>query len=199
MRVALFGGSFNPPHVGHLLAATYVRAVAEVDELWLLPVHRHPFGKALAPFEARVALCRALCDGVQGLSVSTVESELDGKGYTLNTVRHLQGAFPGHSFRLVIGADILADTPKWFGFDELVRRAPLIVLGRGGYDRPVADQATVLDEVPMPAVSSTEVRRRLSLGDDVSQLVPSRVLAEIRARRLYGVAGGESAEDASRR
>jgi nicotinate-nucleotide adenylyltransferase len=192
MRVALFGGSFNPPHVGHLLAATYVRAVAPVDEVWLMPAHRHPFGKQLAPFEDRVALCEALASAVDGLAVTRVEEDVPGDGRTIDTVEHLLRRAPLHSYSLVVGADILSESHKWKEFDRLVTLAPLIVLGRTGYRPPdVIDpasplaKATVLWQVPMPEVSSTEVRAKLARGDDVSRLVPKTVLDEIGKRNLY--------------
>jgi nicotinate-nucleotide adenylyltransferase len=198
MRVALFGGSFNPPHVGHLLAAAYVRAVAPVDAVWLMPAHKHPFGKQLAPFDDRVALCEALAALVQGVSVTRVESEVPGEGRTLHTVEHLRARYPEHSFRLVVGADIVHEAPKWHAFDQLVRLAPLIVLGRGGVEPPASVPAILgegclpLWAVPMPQVSSTEVRARLAAGEDVSRLVPAGVLAELRRRGLYGSLPGSA-------
>lgn len=192
MQVALFGGSFNPPHVGHLLAAAYVRAVAEVDAVWLLPVHRHPFGKALAPFETRVAMCKALCAGIDGLSVSRAESERDGPGYTLLTVRHLQARHPGWRFRLVLGTDIVAELPRWHGWEQLVQEAPPLLLGRAGHpitpEQRSAAQAMGLelcDAVALPEVSSTEVRRRIASGEPVEGLVPRSVLRICQAEVIY--------------
>jgi nicotinate-nucleotide adenylyltransferase len=191
MRVALFGGSFNPPHVGHLLAATYVRAVAPVDAVWLMPAHRHPFGKQLAPFEDRVALCRAMAGLVAGLEVTEVEAEVPGDGRTIRTVEHLQNRHPGHAFSLIVGSDILHESHKWFEFERLVSLAPLIVLARTGHAPPPRPtqgplaSSTFLWDVAMPEVSSTEVRARLARGDDASHLVAGPVLTEIARRGLY--------------
>lgn len=196
MRVALFGGSFNPPHVGHLLAAAYVRAVAPVDAVWLMPAHKHPFGKQLTPFDDRVALCEKMAALVQGVSVTRVESEVAGEGRTLHTVEHLRAQFPEHSFRLVVGADILHEAHKWHAFDRLVTLAPLIVLGRGGFTPPASvpvhlgAESLFLWDVPMPEVSSTSVRARLAAREDVSALVAADVLAEIHRRGLYGTVAG---------
>lgn len=192
MQVALFGGSFHPPHVGHLLAATYVRAVAGVDAVWLMPASRHPFGKELAPFDARVALCEALASLVAGVAVSRAEAEVEGDGRTLHTVRHLAAKHPEHRFSLVVGSDILRETHKWYRFEELVALAPLVVLARSGHPIPPDAAATpglrgakVLSEVVLPEVSSTEVRARLARGDDVGDLVPAPVLRAIEERGLY--------------
>ena len=193
MQVALFGGSFNPPHVGHLLAAIYVRSIAEVDAVWLLPVHRHAFGKHLEPFEDRVAMCEALCAGIDGLAVSRAESERDGPGYTLLTVRHLQARHPGWRFRLVLGTDIVADLPRWHRWEELVREAPPLLIGRAGHPLSGAHREAaramgleLRDAIALPEVSSTEVRRRLAGGETVDGLVPRSVLALCRQRQLYG-------------
>ncbi len=191
MRVALFGGSFNPPHVGHLLAATYVRAVAGVDEVWLMPAHRHPFGKALAPFADRVALCQAMAALVAGVRVTRVEEEVQGEGRTIHTVEQLRATWPQHAFRLVVGADILPESQRWLAFDRLVELCPLIVLARAGHPMPERappslGAALYLPEVRLPEVSSTQVRARLAGGADATPLVPAGVLEEIRRRHLYG-------------
>lgn len=188
MQIALFGGSFNPPHVGHLLSAAYVRAVSGVDAVWLMPAHRHAFNKPLAPWADRVRMCRALASLLTGVEVTEVEALVPGEGRTVDTVEHLKRTYPGHAFRLVIGTDILAETDQWKAFDRLVELAPPFVLGRSGYDKPEVLPAglTWLGQVPMPEVSSSDVRRRLAQGDDASSLVPSVVLELVRELGLYG-------------
>ncbi len=117
MKVALLGGSFNPPHVGHLLAAHYVRATQGVDEVWLMPAYQHPFGKALESFEHRVRMCEAMCRDTSGwLKASPVErevSEQGGTGYTVETLTYLVEKHPRIAFSLILGSDILKDLPNW--------------------------------------------------------------------------------------
>jgi nicotinate-nucleotide adenylyltransferase len=192
-HVALFGGSFNPPHVGHLLAAAYVRAVAGVDAVWFMPAHRHPFGKRLAPFDDRVALCQAVASLLSGVEVTRVEEDVPGEGRTITTVEHLRKRVPDTHFSLVVGADILSETHKWFEFERLATLVHFVVLGRGGYQPlpvppagPLAT-ATFLWDVLLPEVSSTDVRERLRSGRSVEHLVPAPALKLIRERRLYGV------------
>ena len=106
MEIALFGGSFDPPHVGHLLAAAYVLATEPVDELWFVPVAGHPLGKPLqAPFEHRAELCElAIADlGLRRARVSRVEAELGGEGRTVDLLEHLHRAHPQHRWALVLG------------------------------------------------------------------------------------------------
>jgi nicotinate-nucleotide adenylyltransferase len=184
VRIALFGGSFHPPHVGHLLAASYVRAVAPVDELWFLPVARHAFGKQLAPFVERAELCEALSTLVPGSRVCRIEQELDHGGRTLPVVEALLARHPEHTFRLVVGSDIVRDIPKWHRFDRLVALAPLIVLARGGHPvdtRTLPAGSLALTDIRLPEVSSTLVREKIDRGEDVSALVP-RVVRALLAR-----------------
>jgi nicotinate-nucleotide adenylyltransferase len=181
-RVALLGGSFNPPHVGHLIAAQFVKATQEIDEVWLLPSFRHPFGKQLTPFEHRANMCRAMCAEASGwLQVCEIERELGSDGRTVNTLKHLRGNYPDHRFSLVIGSDIVKDLPHWKDFDEIERLARVIVLNRPGHPSPQAIGP------PLAAVSSTEVREMLERGLPPRQLVPRAVLDYAQAHHLYGL------------
>lgn len=181
MTVAIFGGSFNPPHVAHALVALYVLETQNVDALWFVPTYAHPFGKALAPYDDRVAMCELVAAALgPRAKVSRAEEELaHAPGFvasrTLDLVDHLiaQGVAP----RLVIGSDILGETAKWYRWDDLARKAPPIVVARGGYPGATG--------VEMPSVSATRVRELLHAGGDVSALVPRGVLRYIAERRLY--------------
>ncbi len=187
-RVALLGGSFNPPHVGHLLAAHYVHATQPVDEVWLMPTFRHPFGKALTPFEHRVAMCQALCAETSGwLSVSEVEREVGGEGRTVNTLEFLRARLPEVAFTLVLGSDILADLPKWKDFGRIEQLARVLVLYRAGH--PAARAVGP----PLAEVSSTEIRERLARGEAPDDLVPRRVLQYARDQGLYLPTPGDPA------
>jgi nicotinate-nucleotide adenylyltransferase len=185
VRVAVFGGSFNPPHVAHVLACALVLAVDEVDRLVVVPAYKHPFAKALAPYDDRVAMCERGMGFLRGLEVSRVEEELGGESRTLRTLEHLAAAHPDWRLRLVIGADILAETPKWFGFDAIARLAPPLVLARAGVDAPGAGPPL------LPEVSSTQVRAAIARGawDEVEKVVPREVLSLVRAKGLYGAPG----------
>jgi nicotinate-nucleotide adenylyltransferase len=183
--VALFGGSFNPPHVAHQLVALLVLETQPVDELWFLPTYQHPLGKALASFDDRAAMT-ALAAAPLGarVRVDRIEHELAQRpGFvssrTLDTVTALEALHPDTHFRLVIGADILAETDKWWRWDLLARKAPPIVVGREGYAAPS-------DALPPPLyLSSTDIRARLSRGEDAMPLLPRAVLRYIAERGLY--------------
>ena len=181
MDVALIGGSFNPPHVGHLLAAHFVRATEPVDAVWLVPADRHPFGKPLVPFQHRLRMCELLCADASGwLQVSDVEHTLGGEGRTVDTLRHLSARFPDVRWTLVVGSDIVQELPSWKEADAIRALARLVVLNRAGHPAPGAVGP------PMAHVSSSEVRSALASGRDVRHLVPRAVLAYAQAAGLYG-------------
>ena len=143
MRIAVYGGSFNPPHVGHAMVAAWLRWTGRADAVWLVPVYRHAFeswhGKSLAPFEERVRWCEALAADVgEGISVCTIEADLPTPSYTVDTLRSLAALHPEHHFRLVVGADALPQLPQWRDWAGIERDFDPVVVGRQGYD-DVAD------------------------------------------------------------
>lgn len=181
-RVALLGGSFDPPHVAHVLLAAYVLMLGEVDEVLVVPVCEHAFGKRLAPFEERAHLCELAFSAVANVTVSRVEAELPRPSRTLLTLQHLQQQRPEATFRLVVGSDVLGDAHKWYAFDEVTKLAPLLVVARPGYPHPGA--------AVLPDVSSTTVRELLAKRDEsalerLRGLVESRSLSHILAKNLY--------------
>lgn len=194
-RVAIFGGSFNPPHVAHVLAVVYALSTAPIDEVLVVPVFRHPFAKELASFEERLAMCELGLGWIPRVTVSQVERELGGESLTLRTVEHLAAAHPDWSLRLLIGADVLGDLPKWHRFDRIAAVAPPLVLGRVGVvPAPPGEGPVAIPTAPLPVlprVSSTEIRDALAKGDldAVRARVPSAVLDFIEQHRLYRGAG----------
>ena len=185
MNVAVFGGSFNPPHIAHVLACALVLSVEEVDRVLVVPTYRHPFGKPLAPFDDRVRMCELAMGWVPGVEVSRVEEDLGGESRTLRTLERLKETHVDWRLRLVIGADIVAEAPRWLGFDTIAKLAPPIVLGRAKIEAPGAGH------VLLPEVSSTQVRAAIGRGAwaEVEGLVPRAVLRHVRVQGLYGAPG----------
>lgn len=179
--VAIFGGSFNPPHMAHVLVVATVLARFEVTKVLVVPTFQHPFAKALASYEDRVAMCERGMGWLPRTEVSRVEQELGGESRTLRTLEHLATAHPAWQMRFVMGADLMMESSKWFGFDRITALAPPIVLGRVG---------VVYDGAPMPIlpeISSTEVRAKIADGrfEQLEEIVPKDVLAYVREHRLY--------------
>jgi nicotinate-nucleotide adenylyltransferase len=177
MRVAFFGGSFNPPHVAHQLVGLYVLETAAVDELWFVPCWRHPFDKALAPYPHRLRMCEIAVAALGPRArACDIEGRLGGESRTLLTIKALRAEHPTHQISLVVGADIEPELPTWYGAEELLRTVPRIVVGRGGFEGGA---------LRMPAISSTEVRARLAQAQSVSDLVPRAVEQYIEQHHLY--------------
>lgn len=172
MRIGVYGGSFNPPHIGHALVVGWLLWTDRVDEVWLLPTFAHAFGKESMPFDMRLAMCRALARAVapDRIHVDPIERDLPTPSYTIDTLTHFAAEHPEHRFRLVVGADVLPETPKWKDWDRIAAGFDPIVVGRDGYANPP-------DSVVFPGVSSTEIRRRLSTREPIDHLVPSGVAA----------------------
>jgi nicotinate-nucleotide adenylyltransferase len=178
MRTAVFGGSFDPPHIGHLLAMTAALGLGRADDILVVPCIAHPFGKAAAPFEDRLAMCRLAAAGAPAgrVAVSDIERRRAQSGRTLDTLLAVRQERPDRDLRLLVGADILDEKDRWYRFDEIERLAPLIVVGRG---------AVGGDVLPVADVSSTEVRRMIAAGENCSGLVMPAVLGYIEEKGLY--------------
>ena len=181
-RIALLGGSFDPPHVAHVLLAAYVLALGEVDEVLVVPVFEHAFGKRLAPYADRVRMCELSFAAVAHVTVSRIEEQLPRPSRTLLTLQHLQRSQPGAHFRLVIGSDVLADAPKWHAFEQITELAPPLIVARAGHPY----QGAAL----LPDVSSTHLRELLARPDAASlaelrQLMPRAALDHALEHHLY--------------
>lgn len=186
MRVGLYGGSFDPPHVGHVQVASYVLATSSVDELWLVPCASHAFAKELESYDHRMAMCRLAVRDSKRTVVSDVEGRLGGTSRTIDTVRHLLADRPGLEIDLVVGADIFPERHDWKAFDELERLCGFLIVGRpGAY--PTPDGYDVAP--PLLDVSSTEIREALGRGEAVTNRVPRAVAAYIEEHGLYGSGG----------
>jgi nicotinate-nucleotide adenylyltransferase len=194
MKVVFFGGSFDPPHVAHVLCVSYALAVGDFERALVVPVFEHAFGKSLGDFEHRARLCELAFEGDPRVEVSRVEAELPRPNYTLRTLQHLRETRPELELRLLMGSDVVSDTSRWFGFDEVEKLAPPFVVPRAGV--PGSSGPRLL-----PELSSTEIRELLArraereVHERLALLLPRRVLSYIEEHGLYlraegAVAGG---------
>jgi len=184
MRIAIFGGSFDPPHAGHMMACYYILEVAGVDEVWMVPVYLHPFGKMMAPYENRLEMCRIAAEPFGGrVKVVGIEKELSKDGspvFTVDLLEELKKRYVGHELVFVAGSDTLGDAPAWKEFNRIKELATLLILRRRGHDTECALQPAML-----PEISSSFVRETVKNGGDAGALIPSRVLEYIKKENLY--------------
>ncbi len=179
MRVAVYGGSFNPPHVGHAMVAAWIVWTGRADAVWLLPAYRHAFDKVLAPWEARVRMAGALAETLGAWArVERIEEDLPVPSYTVHTLEALSERHAEHQFHLVVGADVLPQLPLWRESERLRATWPLIVVGRQGY-------AEVDGAPSFPDISSTDIRLRAAEGRPFDHLVPRAVAEIMVTERLY--------------
>jgi nicotinate-nucleotide adenylyltransferase len=189
-RVGLFGGTFDPPHVGHLVTAVNVRHALELDVVVLM-VANVPWQKegsrAITPAPDRLAMVEAAVRDVRGLVPGRQEIDHGGPSYTADTLVVLADEYPGAEFFTIIGDDAAAGLRTWTRWEEVVERSQLVVVDRPGDPVVLADDIDwIRVEVPRLEVSSTDLRARFTDGRPLDYLVTQPVLDVIRARGLYG-------------
>jgi nicotinate-nucleotide adenylyltransferase len=208
-RVGLFGGSFNPPHVCHVLASVYVLEATQLDEVWWLPVHRHAFAKdrELASWEDRLAMCEAAAAGYPRIRVDPLESALGDRSFTVDTVAALRRAHPQTEFSFIVGSDLLLELPRWRRWEELRENVRFVVLGRGEARTAAGASEAGPPSLPeggrfqsldfrLPDISSSEIRARLRAGLPVRDWIPAGVARYLDEHpRLYRARAASTAED----
>ncbi len=197
-RLGLLGGTFDPPHIGHLAAATRCREVLELDRV-LLVVAFEPWQKTpwrrISPAEDRLALVEAAVDAAEGIEACRIEIDRGGPSYTIETVEELArraeaAGRPAPEQFLIVGADLTASLSTWHRSEDLARAVTLVVVSRPSARAPqipVGWRGIVVDGLEIE-VSSSQVRSLLAAGESIEGLVPPAVERCIRARGLY--AGG---------
>jgi nicotinate-nucleotide adenylyltransferase len=196
-RIGVLGGTFNPPHVGHMLCAQEALAALALDRVLLMPVHTPPHKELQADPgpEARVELCRLAVAGAAGIEVSTLEAERPGRSYTVDTLRALHDADPGNELTFIAGADQACGLPAWREPAAVLELAELGVAEREARRRddvrealsalPGALERVRFFAMPRIDVSSSLVRARVAEGRPIRWLVPDAVARAIEERGLY--------------
>lgn len=185
----MFGGTFDPPHIGHLVAALYSFEAISLDRL-LFVVANVPWQKVperpISPVEHRLAMVRAAIADQPGFEVSTVEIERGGDSYTVDTLGELHDRNPGAELYLILGADAAAGIPTWHQPDRLAEMATVVVVDRADV-APLELVGFDVRTVPMPVIglSSTGLRLRVARGRGLRWQVPPAVAALIEELGLY--------------
>ena len=182
MRLALYGGSFDPPHLGHILSATHVLCSPKVDRLHVIPTHTHPFGKALTPFEARCEMLEAALGHLGSrLVIDPIESELEGVSYTIDMLSLFKEKHPDAELLWVGGADTWNARHTWHRWSDIEAMVTPYILGREG-ETPPEDISV---EITIPKVSSSDIREAIKSGRPVDHLIPPPVSTLIAKYDLY--------------
>lgn len=200
MRIGLFGGTFDPIHVGHMILAEQCRTQAGLDEVWFLPAYQppHKTTRPVTRFEQRCEMLTLAAAGQPAFKVETIEKELPPPSYTAETLRELKQRHPEHDFHLLLGADSLIDLPIWYEPLQVIDRAGLVVVPRPGVMLLTAEMlASALSlpdasrvrlqivSSPQVEVSSRDLRRLVAGGHSIRYMVPRSVEEFIRERKLY--------------
>lgn len=199
MRLGVFGGTFDPPHLGHVRVAEDARKHLKLDRVILVPAHVSPFKieeRGITDREIRLSLVKAAVEGRRGLGVDRLELDRDPPSYTVATLRALRVRMPEAELFLLIGADQWSSFGRWKNVAEIARMATVVVMARDGHDPADVDPGLPEGvEVPWRRVdvrrvdvSSTEVRERVREGASIDDLVPSEVARLIDEYKLYRAA-----------
>lgn len=191
MKLGIFGGSFNPPHVAHLILAEVVYEELFLDLVLFVPSANPPHkeGEKLLEPELRLHLTRLAVADNKRFAVSDTEIRRKGTSYTIETIRELETMYEHPTLYLIVGADNLLTFHQWREYRSIMDRCTLVALRRPGFGltnlREEILSKTIILEVPYLEVSSTEIRNRIQQGKSVRYMVPDAVLHEIEKRRLY--------------
>jgi nicotinate-nucleotide adenylyltransferase len=195
--LGILGGTFNPPHLGHVAIARHALGELGLTRVVLMPAGTPPHKPVRddpGP-QRRVEMCRLLLDGIAGVSVCALELERDGPSYTVDTLRAIHASHPEVELTFIVGADIAGKLPAWREPAQLLGLAELAVAARPGSDRdgvldalaPLGQQARVrFLDAPLLDASSSSVRERIARGQPIEQLVGPRVAGYIAEHGLYG-------------
>lgn len=197
-RIGVFGGTFDPVHVGHLVAAVNARAALSLDRV-LLVVAGRPWQKegerTISPAEDRFAMVEAAAAGSHGVEASSIEIDRGGPSYTADTLAELERRSPGAELFVIVGADVVAGLDTWERIEEVKERSTLVVVNRPGSDasryfQELRDRGWRLEAIEVPAleISSTDLRARAATGRPLDYLVPDGAIRVIRERGLYAAA-----------
>lgn len=191
MKIGIFGGSFDPIHIGHAIIAQHIISCGAVDQLWFMvsPVNPLKVGKERQVADTdRLRMVEMVSRPMEGVETSAFEFSMPKPSYTIDTLNALQAKFPDDEFYLVIGADNWEVFNKWRNSEEILAKYHLLVYPRLGYEVNIPDELkerVQLVDAPIIELSSTQIRERLAKGLSVRYYVPDEVLGYIERKHLY--------------
>ncbi len=191
MKIGIFGGTFDPPHIGHLIVADEVRSALKLDKVLFIPASRSPHkqGRRITPAAQRLKLVAHAVAGNPNFLVSDLEVKRGGVSYTVDTLEELHRRRPRDEFFLLMGMDNLRALHTWKSPDRILELASVVVMTRPGVPMARLPQwlstRTIICPVPEIGISSSDIRRRVRDGKPFRHLVPERVYSHMIRNRLY--------------
>lgn len=192
MKIGIMGGTFDPIHIGHMLAAEAARDGYALDQIWFMPSHIPPHKQAAgATGEQRLEMTREAVSCNSAFEVLDLEIRRGGVSYTIDTIRVLQELHPDKEFYFIIGADMVNYLAAWEQIEELASRVTFIGLRRPGFELALESLPSflhgkvLLADMPVVDISSTDIRERLAAGHSVRYMIPESVYEYIRKGRMY--------------
>ncbi|GBE30669.1 MAG TPA: nicotinate (nicotinamide) nucleotide adenylyltransferase [Bacteroidetes bacterium] len=187
----LFGGTFDPPTIAHLLIAEWVRDELDLAQVWLMPAWTNPLkqGRSAADAEIRLRMLQKSFSGHDGFVVRDDEIQRHETSYTIDTLRALQSQYPQRKFTLILGSDSVLSLPQWKDYAEILERVEIAAVVRPGWDlkdlSPDMREKISVVEIPLLPISSTLVRERIAAGKSSRFLVPEAAHRLIEEHQLY--------------
>ncbi|MGI8420252.1 MAG: nicotinate (nicotinamide) nucleotide adenylyltransferase [Candidatus Levyibacteriota bacterium] len=198
MKIGILGGSFDPPHVGHVLISRQVKEKLQLDMIWLMPAYHHPFAKQLLSSDYRLAMTRLLEE--ENIKVSDYEIKQNHSSYTIDTLTQLHTAFPDDTFYWITGSDQLDSFQKYKEWQTIITEFNLVIFPRETAIAHLEEKTKAclqLQTIPpniillqdsdliLTNISSTLVRTRLAKNEPLDYIIPNKVVAYIRKHKLY--------------
>lgn len=187
-KVGILGGTYNPPHIGHLMIANEVKQAMGLDEVRLMPTALPPHKAAdeAVTTAQRLEMVKLAVEDIPGLTVSSFEVARGGVSYTVDTMKVLTEAEPNTEFYFIIGGDMIDQLDTWHRIDDLLELITFVGVNRPGW-KSETDYPVQLVDIPEIDLSSTLLRERFKTGRSVTFLMPEKVEAFIRKEGLYDV------------
>lgn len=185
-KVGILGGTFNPPHISHLIVAEHVRDQLGLEKIKFIPSFAPPHKekKSTIGSEHRIAMLEKTISENEHFELDLTEIKRKGKSYTFDTIKQLKEQNPETEFYFIIGADMVQDLPNWYKIDELISLVQFVAVNRPGYQNSTAYPVIMID-VPDMAISSSDIRQKVKDGCSIKYLVTSDTEKYIESEGLY--------------
>lgn len=186
-KVGILGGTYNPPHMGHLVMADQVKDQLDLDKILFMPTAQPPHSsveKKTISSAIRVKMLELATQDNSEFEIELYEVEAGGKNYTYNTMKALIDLYPAVDFYFIIGGDMINDLPTWYKIDELVQLVQFVGVKRPGFEEK-SDYPIIMVDTPTMNISSSFIRNKVAMGGSIKYLVPDRVREFIELEGLY--------------